>query len=152
MGGGWLPPAAKHTTVAHQREDALMRTQAFALILLACPLLAAADPKDEKPLAVTADQLIQEFQDDKDAAANKYAGKTIEVTGTFYQYGDIEIRLRGKSDKLFIQCNMPSAEVEKLEKDKVPTETTTLTVQGRDPGIVGDAVEMVKCKIVKVKK
>jgi len=129
-----------------------MKRQALALVLLACPLLAAAEQKDDKPLAVTADQLIKEFQDDKDAAANKYAGKTIEVTGTFYQYGDMEIRLRGKSDKLFIQCNMPSGEVEKLEKDKVPTETTTLTVRGQDPAVVGDAVEMVKSKIVKVEK
>ena len=129
-----------------------MKPQAFALILLAYPLLAAADPKDDKPITLTADQLIKDFQDDKDAAFQKYVGKTLEVTGTFYHYGDMEIQLRGKSDKLFIECDMPSSEVEKLRKDKVPTETTTLTVRGQNPAIAGDAVEMVKCQIVKVEK
>jgi hypothetical protein len=134
-----------------------MRTQAFVLLLVACPLLAAADPKDDKPLAVTADQLTKDFQDDDDATlVKKYADKTIEVTGAFYQYGDASISLRGKSEKPVILCVMQPGEIDKLQKAKVPTETTTLTVTGQIPKIAvskgPDEIQMRECKVVKVEK
>jgi hypothetical protein len=105
-----------------------IRFVSFTLALgIAAWLAHGGAAADEKPLAITAEQLAKEYNSDPAAADKKYKGKLLVVTGKVHAVyevaGEPSVLLRGFRKKepeatTLVQCSFTKEQHEKAGKLK----------------------------------
>lgn len=137
-----------------------IRLAGLALVLAAVACLAngGASAADDKPLAITAEQLAKEFKTDAAAAEKKYKGKTLVVEGKIHDQYDKKVTgepstiLWGFQEKelavpTLVQCTFIKEQQEKASKLK---KDDKVKVQGKCEGTFATIFVVLKgCELAK---
>jgi putative nucleic acid binding protein len=99
--------------------------------------------EEQKPIEISANQLIQEYKDNEVKANNTYKGKVVQVTGTVLSVSEGQVALKSNTQfELFtVQCHFDDRQALTLFSSG-----NTVTIKGICDGMSITAIQLRKCK------